>query len=59
MADGRFLQLYAMKISKLLKNWPEENLRRRRLFPLTDAIEIINDPGVASAVRRLAVALNK
>jgi len=34
MADGRYLQLYAMKISKLLNSWPEENVRRRRLFPL-------------------------
>lgn len=59
MADGRFLQLYAMKISKLLKSWPEMNVRRRRLFPLSDALEIIGDPGVAKAVRRLAIAINK
>ena len=59
MADGRFLQLYAMKISKLLKSWPEMNVRRRRLFPLSDALEIIGDSGVAKAVRRLAVAINK
>ena len=59
MADGRFLQLYAMKISKLLKSWPEMNVRRRRLFPLSDALEIIGDPDVAKAVRRLAVAINK
>ena len=59
MADGRFLQLYAMKISKLLKSWPEMNMRRRRLFPLSDALEIIGDPGVSKAVRRLAIAINK
>jgi CYTH domain-containing protein/ADP-ribose pyrophosphatase YjhB (NUDIX family) len=59
MTDGRHLQLYAMKISKLLKSWPEENVRRRRLFPLSDALEIIGDPGVARAVRRLAIAINK
>jgi CYTH domain-containing protein len=59
MTDGRYLQLYAMKISKLLKSWPEENVRRRRLFPLSDALEIIGDPGVARAVRRLAIAINK
>lgn len=59
MADGRFLQLYAMKISKLLKSWPEMNVRRRRLFPLSDALEMIGDPDVAKAVRRLAVAINK
>ncbi len=59
MADGRFLQLYAMKISKLLKSWPEENTRRRRLFLLSDALEIIGDPGVVKAVRRLATGINK
>ena len=59
MADGRYLQLYAMKISKLLKSWPEENVRRRRLFPLGDALEIIADPGVVKAVRKLVVAINK
>ena len=59
MSDGRFLQLYAMKISKLLKSWPEENVRRRRLFPFSDALEMIGDPGLAKAVRRLAVTINK
>ena len=59
MADGRFLQLYAMKISKLLKSWPEENLRRRRLFPFSDALEMLGDPGLVKAVRRLAVTINK
>ena len=59
MSDGRYLQLYAMKISKLLKSWPEMNVRRRRLFPLSDALEIIIDPGVTRAVRRLAAAINK
>jgi len=59
MADGRFLQLYAMKISKLLKSWPEENVRRRRLFPFSDALEMIGEPGLIKAVRRLAVTINK
>lgn len=59
MADGRHLQLYALKISKLLKSWPEENVRRRRLFPFRDALEMIGDPGLAGAVRRLGAAINK
>lgn len=59
MLDGRHLQLYAMKISKLLKSWPEENVRRRRLFPLSDALEMLGDPGLTKAVRRLAAAVNK
>lgn len=59
MADGRYLQLYAMKISKLLKNWPEMDARRRRLFPLSVALEMVVDPGITKAVRRLAAAINK
>jgi CYTH domain-containing protein/8-oxo-dGTP pyrophosphatase MutT (NUDIX family) len=59
MADGRFLQLYALKISKLLKTWPEEHVRRRRLFPFSDALEMLGDPGLVKAVRRLAVTLNR
>jgi 8-oxo-dGTP pyrophosphatase MutT (NUDIX family) len=59
MADGRHLQLYAMKISKLLKSWPEENVRRRRLFPFSDALEMLEDPGLNKAVRKLAASVNK
>jgi len=59
MSDGRSLQLYALKISKLLKTWPEENVRRRRLFPFSDALEVLGDPGLVKAVRRLSVALNR
>jgi adenylate cyclase len=59
MADGRYLQLYAMKISKLLKSWPEAHVRRRRLFTTSHALEMIGDPGLAKAVRRLAASINK
>ena len=59
MNDGRFLQLYAMKISKLLSTWPEENIRLRRLLPVTEALEIIEDTSVTRAMRRLAAQLNK
>ncbi len=59
MNDGRFLQLYAMKISKLLGSWPEENLRLRRLLPIADAIEMMEDASVVRAMRRLATQLNK
>lgn len=59
MNDGRFLQLYAMKISKLLGSWPEENFRLRRLLPITDALEMIEDASIVRAMRRLAAQLNK
>lgn len=57
MANGKFLQLYAMKISKLLANWPEEHLRMRRLVSLTEALRLIDDPEMARAVKRLATEL--
>ncbi len=59
MANGRLLQLYAMKISKLLGSWPEENFRLRRLMPLSDALAMIEDRDVVRAVQRLAVQLKK
>jgi CYTH domain-containing protein len=59
MANGRLLQLYAMKISKLLGNWPEENFRLRRLMPFRDALEMIEDQEVVRAMQRLAVQLKK
>jgi adenylate cyclase len=59
MADGRHLQLYAMKIFKLLKRWPEENLRRRQLFPFGDALEMLADPGLVRAARRLAASVSR
>ena len=59
MSNGRFLQLYAMKISKLLNSWPEEHLRVRRLVPLMEALRLIDDPEMKRAVKLLAVKLKK
>ena len=59
MANGRFLQLYAMKISKLLNSWPEEHLRERRLVSVAEALELIDDVEMARAVKRMATELKK
>jgi CYTH domain-containing protein len=59
MVNGRFLQLYAMKISKLLSSWPEKRLRLRRLVPLERALQLIDDPEMADVVRRLAIELKR
>ena len=59
MSNGRLLQLYAMKISKLLGTWPEENFRLRRLLPFDDALQMIEDPEIVRAMRRLASQLKK
>jgi len=59
MSNGRFLQLYAMKISKLLSTWPEERLRLRRLVSLTEALKLIDDPEMARAVKRMGAELKR
>ncbi|MBM3857126.1 MAG: hypothetical protein FJ390_04095 [Verrucomicrobia bacterium] len=59
MSNGRFLQLYAMKISKLLDSWPEDHLRLRRLVPLAEALKLIDDPELIRAIKRLAAELKK
>ncbi len=59
MSNGRFLQLYAMKISKLLSSWPEERLRLRRLVSLSEAVQLIDDPELIRAIKRLAIELKK
>lgn len=59
MSNGRPLRIYAMKISKLLGSWPEEHFRLRRLLPINDAVELIEDPKVARAMKRLAAQIKK
>lgn len=57
MSNGRYLQLYALKIYKLLGAWPEEHFRLRRLLPLSEALELIEDHKIGRAVKRLAALL--
>ena len=57
MSDGRFLQIYAMKISKLLGSWPEEHFRLRRLVPMSQALELLDDPKIRKAVKKLGLLL--
>lgn len=59
MANGRLLQLYAMKISKLLRTWPEENFRLRRLLPIEEAIRMVEDRGVVRGMKRLATQIKR
>lgn len=59
MSNGRFLQLYAMKISKLLNSWPEEHLRLRRLVSLNQALKLIDDPEMIRIVKEMGAVLKK
>ncbi len=51
---GRFLKLYTMKISKLLSTWPEDRFRQRKLLPLKQALQLIDDPSLLRAMIHLA-----
>jgi len=55
--DGRIIHLYALKISKLLKSWPEAGQRKRALRRLPDALKEIGDRGLAQGVRKLVARL--
>jgi len=57
LSDGRIIHLYALKISKLLKSWPEDGQRKRVLRPLASALKEIGDRGLAQGVRKLVSRL--
>jgi adenylate cyclase len=56
--DGRTLHLYPVKISTLLKKWPESSLRKRELLPLNEALERITDMSLAECIKVLAARLS-
>jgi len=58
VADGRELHLYALRVSTLLKRWPEASFRKRSVLPLNQALASIEDKGLAACIRRLAGRLN-
>ena len=57
LRDGRTLHLYPVKVSTLLKKWPESTVRKRELLPLKEAVSRITDKALAKCVERLAARL--
>lgn len=45
------LIIFAMKVEQELKRWPEANERSRRWFSLTEAIDVVGDPGLRELLR--------
>lgn len=43
----------------LARSWPEERLRLRRLVPLAEALQLMDDVEMARAVKRMAAELKK
>lgn len=54
LKGGDRLVVYPLKISKLLKRWPESSFRRRSLVPIPRALRLITEKPLRDCVSRLA-----
>lgn len=50
------VEVFRMKVSRLLKVWPEAGSRQRAWFPLDIAAELVEEPGLQAILRELAEA---
>ncbi len=50
------VEVYAMRVEKELKNWPERAERRLQWVSVAQAIHLVNEPGVAQLLLRLQEA---
>ena len=51
------LYVYPLKVTTVLKKWPEMDWRKRAVVPLSKALKMISDPDLAQCVERLATKL--
>jgi CYTH domain-containing protein len=51
---GRTLQVYPLKVTTILKKWPEMGWRKRMVVSLNKALKMITDPELSECVQRLA-----
>ena len=42
--------VYAMEVSRLLDNWPEQNQRNRRWFAVNEAVDLVQEDGLKAIV---------
>lgn len=49
----RCVTLFALRVRGTLTNWPERGQRKRRWFDLDEAADIVDDRGLAQAIRAL------
>jgi 8-oxo-dGTP pyrophosphatase MutT (NUDIX family) len=55
LEDGRSLRLYAMRVSTVLKRWPEAGFRKRSIVPWQEAVALIEDKSLSQTVEELAL----
>ena len=53
------LFVYALKVTTVLKKWPEMGWRQREILPVAKALKMISDPDLAKCIKRLAAKLEE
>lgn len=48
------MRVYPLKISKILRNWPEDEFRKRRILTLEAALESVDDKALRRCMQKLA-----
>lgn len=54
LEDGRDLRLYGLRVSTVLKRWPEDGFRKRTILPWAEAVASIDDKSLAACVNDMA-----
>jgi 8-oxo-dGTP pyrophosphatase MutT (NUDIX family) len=53
VAKPAAVEVYALRVEKLLKKWPERAERRLEWMPVSKAVELVQEIGMAVLLRRL------
>jgi adenylate cyclase len=51
------LYIYPLKVTTVLKKWPEMEWRKRLVLPVNKALKMISDPELSECIKRLATRL--
>ena len=51
------LYIYPLKVTTVLKKWPEMEWRKRLVLPVNKALKMISDPELSACIKRLASRL--
>lgn len=51
------LYIYPLKVTTVLKKWPEMDWRKRAVLPVQKALKMISDPDLSDCIQRLAARL--
>jgi len=51
------LHIYPLKVTTVLKKWPEMEFRKREVLPVQKALKMISDPELSACIQRLVARL--